>query len=142
MKNLLILLVLTLTLSVSAQTNLRSNGSFHSLGRQYDTLVESQTFNYNLELGDNVYGVMTIAVESDTISGTSAYSSYLQKSLNGEDFVNVDTITHTGGNPDYGEFDPVNTTHTYWQVSTVATATAQRSLLKVWGRVDERIVIQ
>jgi|LGOV01.1.fsa_nt_gb hypothetical protein len=142
MKNLFVLLGLLLALSISAQTNLRKNGKFKALGRQFDTLVASQTVNYNLELGDDVYGVMTIAVESDTVSGTSAYSSYLQKSMNGEDYVNVDTIAHSGGNPDYEEFEPVNTTHPYWRISTVATATAQKSFLKLWGRVDKRVIIQ
>lgn len=142
MKKLFILLGLVLALNISAQTNLRKAGAFKSLGRQYDTLVASQTFNYDLEIGNDVHGVMTIAVESDTISGTSAYSAYLQKSMNGEDFTNVDTITHTGGNPDYGEFDPISTTHTDYRVSIVATATAQRSLLKIWGRVNEEVIVQ
>lgn len=142
MKNSFLILGLILALNISAQTKLRDTGKFFALGRQYDTLVASQTLNYDLELGDDVYGVMTIAVESDTVSGTSAYSSYLMKSMNGEDYVPVDTIAHTGGNPDYGEFDPVNTTHPYWRISTVATATAQRSFLKLWGRVDKRVIIQ
>lgn len=142
MKNLFIFLGLLLTLSISAQTNLRSNGKFKALGKQYDTIATSQTVNYDLELGDNVYGVMTVAVESDTISGTSAYSSYLQKSMNGEDYVNVDTISHSGGGNDYEEFEPVYTTHTYWRVSTVATSGTQKSYLKIWGRVDERSIIQ
>ena len=142
MKKLFILLGLVISLGISAQTNLRENGSFKGLGKQFDALVASQTVNYDLELGDKVYGVLIIAVESDSVSGTSAYSAYLQKSLNGEDFVNVDTITHTGGADDYAEFDGASTTHTYWRVSTVATSATQESKLKIWGRVDQRVIIQ
>lgn len=144
MKNLFKVLGLVIMVAIfaSCQTNLRETGSFRSLGNQYDTLVASQTSNYDLVIEDGVYGVLVLALESDTISGTSAYSAYLQKSLNGVDFTNVDTITHTGGNPDYAEFDPISITHTYYRISTVATATAQRSILKVWGRVNAEVIVQ
>jgi hypothetical protein len=147
MKNLLLLsAVLLLTLNISAQTHLRSGGSFYGLGKQQDTLIASQTLNYDLKIGNEVFGVMNLGLESDSVSGTPAYSAYLQESLKenatGTEWTNLDTITHTGGADHYEEFSAVNVTHGYYRISIVATATAQKSLFKAWGRLNEGFVIQ
>lgn len=147
MKKLFVLTVcLFITFSMFGQTHLRKGGSFFGLGTQQDTLTASQTINYDLKIGNEVFGIMTLALESDSISGTSAYSAYLQKSLKenatGAEWANVDTITHTGGADDYGEFDAINATHGYYRVSIVATAAAQKSLHKIWGRLNEGFVIE
>jgi hypothetical protein len=145
MRNIFILLGLIFALGVSAQGEnkyLRKGGEFSMGNTAADTLTISATVNYLIAMPGEGYGVLTIAVESDSVSGTSAYSAYLQKSMNGEDWVNVDTIAHTGGADDYGEFDAVNATHNKYRVSVVATAAAMKANLKIWGRLNEGFVIE
>lgn len=142
MRNLLVFIGLFVALSLSAQTKLTKGGSFKGLNKQGDTLTASATVSYTIELGNEVYGVLNLAIESDSVSGTSAYSSYLETSLNGEDWgVPIDTITHSGGGDDYAEFDAVNATDTYIRIRTVATSATQKSILKAWGRLNEGFVI-
>jgi hypothetical protein len=149
MKKLFILLGLFICVAISAQIDtqyLRKGGSFSLGNTAADTLTASTTLNYLIVLPGEGYGVMTLAVESDSVSGTSAYSAYLQKSLKpdavGDEWINVDTVAHTGGADDYGEFDAVNATHTYWRISFVSTAATQKSNLKIWGRLNEGFVIE
>lgn len=130
-------------LSISAQTELKRGGSFQGLNKQGDTLVASGTVTYDLQLGNDVFGVMELAVESDSVSGTSAYSAYLYESLNGVDWgTAIDTVTHSGGGDDYGKYDLINATETYYRVSIVATGATQKSNLKIWGRLNEGFVIE
>ena len=143
MRSILVLLGFIICLGLSAQTKLTKGGAFEGLNRQGDTLIASGTVDYILELGNDVYGTMELAIETDEVSGTSAYDSYLYKSLNGEDWgVPFDTVTHTGGGDSYYVFDVVNATSTYYKVSTVATVATQKSNLKIWGRINEGFVIQ
>lgn len=146
MKNLIALSILLISLSLSGQdvnTKLTKGGSFTGLGRQGDTLTASTTVDYVLELGNDTFGLMTIGVESDSVSGTSAYDSYIYKSNNGKDWgAPIDTVTHTGGGDDYTEFDVVNGTSTYYKVSTVATSATQKSNITIWGRLNEGFVIE
>lgn len=145
MKKVFILLSLLVAITASSQdvnSLLRKGGSFEGLGRQGDTLVASGTVNYVLELSDEVYGVMKLAIESDSVSGTPAYTAYLQSSLNGETWDNIDTITHTGGADNYEVFGSVNATDTYYRVAITATVAAQKNNIKIWGRLNEGFVIQ
>lgn len=146
MRNLFTLLVLVLTLSIYAQddiTILRKGGSFKGLDKQGDTLTALRTVDYVMELGDDVFGILSLAVETDSVSGISAYSSYLFQSLNGEDWgIAIDTIIHSGGGDSYNEFDAVNGSRTFYKVSTVATSATQKSNVKIWGRLNEGFVIE
>ena len=144
MKNIFIVLSLVVALGVSAQstTYLKKGGKFVGLNESSDTLTASATINYTVVLGGEIYGRITIAVESDSVSGTSAYSAYLQKSMNNEDWINVDTVAHTGGADDYAEFDAQNADHNYYRVRIVATSAAQKSNLKTFGRLSEGIIIE
>jgi len=145
MRNIFLFLALIACVSLSAQGGtkyLRKGGSFAMGGTAADTTAASETVNYVMVLPGEGYGVLSLAVESDSVSGTAAYSAYLQKSLNNEDWVNVDTVAHSGGGDDYGEFDAVNASHTYWRVSVVVTAATQKSDLKIWGRLNEGFVIE
>lgn len=130
-------------MGVSAQTKLTKGGKFKALDRQRDTLTTSTTISYTLELGDDVFGVMNLALESDSVSGTPAYTAYLYESLNGDDWGNpIDTITHSGGASNYDVFGGINATSIYYKVEVNATAAAQKSKLKIWGRLNEGFVIQ
>lgn len=145
MKKLSFLICLFITLSISAQdvSTLTKGGAFKGMGKQGDSLTASSTVDYVLKLGNDVFGVMTLSIESDSVSGVSAYDSYLYKSNNGEDWgIPIDTISHTGGGDNYSTFRNVNATYTYFKVSTVATSATQKSLLKAWGRLNEGFVIE
>ena len=143
MRKICLLIGLFIAVGLSAQTKLTKGGSFKGLNRQGDTLTASTTVNYTIELGDNVYGVINLALESDSVSGTPAYTAYLYKSLNGEDWgTPIDTITHSGGLDDYAEFSGVNATSTYYKMEINATAATQKSQLKAWGRLNEGFVIE
>lgn len=152
MKNLVfIFLGLLIMTSVSAQqiskdnvdTYLKSGGQFHCMGGQGDTTSASQTIDYTIGIDGDLYGVISVAVESDSVSGTPAYSSYIFASQNGEDWgTPIDTITHTGGADDYAEFDAINATKNVYLIRTITTAAAQKSTLKLHGRFNEGFVIQ
>lgn len=145
MKKVFTLICLVITIASSAQdvnSLLRKGGSFEGLGKQGDSLVTSGTVDYVLELSDEVYGVMKLAVESDSVSGTPAYTAYLQSSLNGETWDDIDTVTHSGGADNYEVFRAVNATDTYYRIIFTATVAAQKSNIKIWGRLNEGFVIE
>ena len=146
MKNILIIIALFTSLCVSAQnvnSKLTKGGTFKGLNKQGDTLVASGTVDYVLELGSDVFGLMDIAIESDSVSGTAAYSSYLYGSMNGVDWgTPIDTVIHSGGGDNYGKFDLLNATQVYYLISTEATSATQKSKLKIFGRLNEGFVIQ
>lgn len=143
MRNLLLLTGLFIALGLQAQTKLTKPGKFEGLNKQRDTLTASSTVNYNIEIGNDISGVLNIALETDSLSGTPAYTAYLYQSQNGEDWGNpVDTITHSGGADNYESFGTVNINNTFYKVEVNATAAAQKSQVKIWGRMNEGIVIE
>jgi hypothetical protein len=143
MRNLFVLIGLIIALSLSAQTKLTKGGAFKGLDKQGDTLVASDTLDYTLEIGNDVYGIMNLAVESDSVSGVAAYDSYLYKSLNGVDWGSpIDTISLTGGGDSYLEYITVNATSTYYLIRTISTGATQKSNFKIWGRLNEGFVLQ
>lgn len=146
MKKLLVLIGITLSLSLSAQTTLTGGGEKKMMGKQGDTLVASDSVSYEITIGDKVFGIMYLSVESDTAlsgAGTPAYSVYLYKSQNGKDWgIPVDTISHSGGGNNYDSFDPVNLTSNHYLIAFVSTAASQKSQLYLWARIIEGFIIE
>lgn len=137
MKKFLVFLALSFSLmiGVNAQKVVKTGGDFLLFGKASDTTSASATLSDEMIIERGVYGVATIAVESDEVSGTPAYSAYLQKSMNGRDWVDIDTIAHSGGGDDYGVFDPVNLEQSYYRIYVVVTSATQKSNIKGFCRV-------
>jgi hypothetical protein len=129
-------------LGLTAQDAYVKNGSkLVGLGTDADTLTASSELNYTIELVEKVYGILQLAVENETLSGSCEYTAYLQKSLNGRNWLDVDTIAYVGGSSAYAEFDLVNATHTFFRVNVNATATTQKSKIYIWGKLSDGFVI-
>ena len=142
MKYLFLILISIASLSLSAQDAIVRNGKkIVGLGTASDTLVADQVVNFSLELFGDVYGVLQLAIETDEISGTSAYEAYLQKSMNNEDWLNVDTVSHSGGGDNYEEYNLVNATHLNYRININATSATQKSNIKIWGKMSDGFVI-
>lgn len=154
MKKVLILFSL-LVFALSASTQdlqiVKADGEFSIGGNtSVDTLIQSQTANYVIRTRPSEKLFMKLALETNEVSGTTAYTALLQSSMNNSDWNNVDTITVSGGGDKYGEFtewvdstknkhgvyyyaQTIPITHNYYRVNIVATGATQRSIITIWG---------
>lgn len=108
--------------------------NFMGWGTAADTLTADVVANYTVEVKTAELLNYSVALETDSVSGTAAYTALLQSSMNNKDWTNLDTITLTGGADKYEQFVPASTTAgaRYYRVNVTATSAAQKSLLYVY----------
>jgi len=110
-----------------------ANYKVEAWGTSADTLTASvaKTIDISVKGIDVAYASLTI--KTDSISGTPAYTAVLYKGYDGEGWIAIDTITHTGGLDKYAAFTDFYTTNTRYKVVITATGAAQKSNLFLYG---------
>lgn len=134
MKKLIILLLLICSFAVNAKTY-RSPANISEFGTAGDTLVASTADTASMVITSDAIGKLNLLLESTKVSGAPNYSAVLSGSLNGVNYVALDTISYTGGNNNAAYFDLQEHIYKYYRVIVTANATAQKSLLKLTGIV-------
>lgn len=134
MKNLIILLLLICGFAVNAKTY-RAPANISEFGTAGDTLVASKADTATMVIASDAIGKLNLILESTKVSGAPNYSAVLSGSLNGENYVALDTISYSGGDSNAAYFDLQENIYKYYRVIVTANATAQKSLLKLTGIV-------
>lgn len=134
MKNLIILLLLICSLAVNAKTY-RAPANISEFGTAGDTLVASKADTATMVIASDAIGKLNLILESTKVSGAPNYSAVLSGSLNGVNYVALDTISYTGGDSNAEYFELQEHIYKYYRVIVTANATAQKSLLKLTGIV-------
>ena len=134
MKKLVILLsFLVFAVATMAQnTYIVTPKTFTGWGTTADTLTASVVKSYTIEVKATQVMVMNLVLRTDSVSGTGAYTALLMRSMDGVNWLNVDTISLTGGASKYAEFDPVNTYFKYYKVQVTATSAAQKQRMYLY----------
>lgn len=136
MKSIFLFLVLTvLTIAVSAQqAYVTAPQSVNGWATAADTLTASAVKTYTVSVKSAQLLKFSVAIFSDEVSGTPAYTALLQYSMDNVNWVNADTITHSGGGDKYADFEPANTdaTKRFYRIQITATSAAQKSALKCY----------
>lgn len=136
MKKIFVLfLFVAFSFAVSAQdAYVTKPKNFSGWGTAADTLTASTSFTYTVSVKTAELLNYSVQLGTDSVSGTPAFTAYLQTSMNGSNWTNLDTITHTGGADKYEFFAPTTTTagNLYYRVIITATAAAQKSELHVY----------
>ena len=134
MKNLIILLLLICSFAVNARTY-RAPANISEFGTAGDTLVASKADTATMVIASDAIGKLNLILESTKVSGSPNYSAVLSGSLNGVNYVALDTISYSGGGSNAAYFDLQEHIYKYYRVIVTANATAQKSLLKLTGIV-------
>ena len=101
-------------------------------GAAGDTLTASVTKAYTVKFFNSDRLVYRVGVLTDSVSGTAGYTGLLQGSLDGTTFSNIDTVTvSTSGDTAFYFVNTVGNDFSYLRISLTATATAQKSTIKV-----------
>ena len=133
MKKLIITVILTsIVLFSMSQIKPINGGSIIQGGEAGDTLTASATLNYDVfTVGDAKYDYI-VQVATDSVSGTPAYTMYLQGSNNYEDWANIDTVSHATGNDTAFVVTQTGNLYRYLRVNFTGTATAQKSNVEIF----------
>ena len=134
MKKLIILLLLICSFAVNAKTY-RAPAKISEFGTAGDTLVASKADTATMVITSDAIGKLNLILESTKVSGAPNYSAVLSGSLNGFNYVALDTISYSGGGSNAAYFDLQEHIYKYYRVIVTANATAQKSLLKLTGIV-------
>ena len=134
MKKLIILLLLICSFAVNAKTY-KAPANISEFGTAGDTLVASTADTATMVIASDAIGKLNLILESTKVSGSPNYSAVLSGSLNGVNYVALDTISYSGGGSNAAYFDLQENIYKYYRVIVTANATAQKSLLKLTGIV-------
>ncbi len=145
MKKLIILLLLICSFAVNAKTY-RAPANISEFGTAGDTIIASKADTATMTIASkadtatmtiasDAIGKLNLILESTKVSGAPNYSAVLSGSLNGVNYVALDTISYTGGGSNAAYFDLQEHIYKYYRVIVTANATAQKSLLKLTGIV-------
>lgn len=136
MKKIVYLLVLiAFSFSMDAQTVVKDGSDFYFSqgGQAADTVTASTTFNYPVYLKVDRSVVFLTSVQIDSVSGTPSITTTLQGSVDYITWYDIDTvITTTGIDTSFTFTDSVGNLWPFLRVNSVATATAQKSNIKVF----------
>lgn len=112
--------------------------SIEGLGSASDTLTNNDTIvDFTVRVKTQKLLKLNAGTKSTEVSGTPAYSAFLQGSFDNSTYTNIDTITHSGGGDDAGVFDQINATYNYYRIRFDGTAAAQSSVVKVYMNFRE-----
>lgn len=103
--------------------------SVNGFGTAGDTLTNAAVLTDVVRVKSPSMLKMQVALFSDEASGTTAFTAILMRSMDGINYVGFDTITHSGGGDDYGEFTAVDATFNFYKIQVTATAAAMNSVL-------------
>lgn len=134
MKKLIILLLLICSFAVNAKTY-TAPANISEWGTVGDTLIASKSDTVVMVVLSEKIGKLNLILESTKVSGAPNYSAYLAGSLNGVNYVALDTISYTGGQSNAAYFGLQENIYKYYRVIITSNATAQKSLLKLTGIV-------
>ena len=131
MKKILFLLAFVMAFTAVKGQNY---GIITGWGTAADTLVASATKTYEFTYIGSVASLAEIAIFTDEISGTPAFTAVLYKQMGTLGYVSTgDTITHSGGGDKLAHFTPIRLSANKYKVSIVATSAAQKSRLYLKG---------
>jgi hypothetical protein len=131
MKKILLIFILgVFSLGLSAQNAyVRAAKHVQGWGQSGDTLTASVTKNYVVRVKSSDLLRMSVSLRTDSVSGTPAYSCYLQYSNDGVNYVDLDTVATTTGVDSFNIFSPMDAVYNYYRLKIVATAGAQKANL-------------
>ena len=128
MKRLLLVFTLMFAIITISNSQIVDKKIFNS---KSDTLTAGVTKSYVLELKGKIPYTITTQITIDSVSGDPNYSVYNQYSLDGIDYFNLDTATHTTGVDSTMTYS--NLTHfpgTFLKINIVATDSVQKGTIK------------
>ena len=130
---LFVALIVGMFLSTQAQTYyVTKTATLKVAGAASDTLVASATKSYVFKVTNPSLMTGQIGLTTTATSGTPAYTALLQYSMDGTNWTNLDTITHTGGGGKSAAFSSFSTTFVYYRVTITATSATQKSAITIY----------
>lgn len=131
-KIFVLIMVVMVSLATFAQnTYVTAPKSVNGWGTAADTLTASAVKYYTLSVKSPSLLKYSVAIFTDAVSGTPAFTALLQVSMDNVNWVDLDTITLSGGGDKYGDFAPSSNeaTKRYYRIKITATSATQKSLI-------------
>lgn len=133
-----LLFSVTASFSQTSTETLKKPGNFLYWGTAADTLIADDTKSYVFLIDAPEVMSLSLALETDRVSGDVAYTAYTLKSQNNKDWIGIDTTAITADTGHYIEFSSKDTDHVYYKVQVTATAAVQKNLLYLWGNLRRK----
>ena len=142
MRKILFLIALLVASISYAQTNvgvvsgskpLAQDTYVYYLGKTTDTLVASDTLDLLLRVTGSDVPQLGLGLYVTKVSGTVTNNFYIQSSMDGTNFTNVDTITLSNASTGLNSIQLTNYNYPYLRIRGVSDTIEQKAYYKVYA---------
>lgn len=142
MRKILFLIALLVASMSYAQTNvgvvsgsklLAQDTYVYYLGKTTDTLVASDTLDLLLRVTGSDVPQLGLGLYVTKVSGTVTNNFYIQSSMDGTNFTNVDTITLSNASTGLNSIQLTNYNYPYLRIRGVSDTIEQKAYYKVYA---------